>query len=252
MECLAKLRPKGERKYTLNILFYSFAGTVGKSALAKALALSRLQNAHYVEIETINTGSIIDEAILVKLRGDQVERLIKELVLYTNNVVDCGASNAESLGAGMAQHQGTHRDIDLFVVPITPGAKELADTIASVRMLSTMGVEPERLKVVPNKIRTTVQDEMPGILRFVAKEGLCTLPGDSWVRKSEIFDHLTRMKMTIEDALADYTDYSELARKAHEDGDDALTNHYFTRLYIQRLAPDAKANLDEVFSALMA
>ena len=235
----------------MNTLVVNYAGNVGKSVVAKHCFLPRMDSPRFIEVETVNLAPQVDEKILITLKGEQSPALIRELVLYRNNIVDCGASNGEAILAGLAQYTGSQKDFDLFVVPVSPGAKELADTGATVRTLSALGVEPERIRLVLNKVKDP-EAEMGGVIRFVKKEGLCTLDLNASIYKSDIYDHLTRKQLTIEEAIADTTDYESLARQASEDGDDALCSQYIQRILVQRLAPDAKHNLDIVYAALTA
>jgi len=235
----------------MNVLVLNYAGNVGKSVVAKHCLLPRMDSPRFIEIESVNLAPQVDEKILITLRGEQTSLLSKQLILHRNNLVDGGASNMESLVKGFAQYEGSQRDIDLFIIPVTPGAKELADTGAMVKTLSALGVEPERIRLVLNKV-SDPEAEIGGVIRFVQKEKLCTLDLKAHIRKSDIYDHLTRKKLTIEEALADTTDYQTLAREANDEGDEALCNQYLQRVFIQRLAPDAKDNLDDVYAALTA
>lgn len=234
----------------MNCIVLNYAGNVGKSVVAKHCLLARLPSHRFIEIETINEAPEVDKRILTTLRGDQSADLLEKTVLTRENIVDLGASQSETALAGIARYTGSHLDYDLFIVPFVRGSKELADTISTVRTLSEMGVEPERIRLVHNKVTKDPEIESNGIERFIAKEKLCVFNPNARIALNDIYDKLTRRQLTIEEALSDETDFVALLQKAEKDGDEAAKRQHMVSIQIHRLAPAAKANLDIVFAAL--
>lgn len=227
-------------------------GGAGKSVFARHGIQRRNPGMRFLEIESINLAPDIDEGVMVTLRGEQMPQVIREITLNRDLNIDLGASNTESFFEGLAQYEGTQESIDLFIIPVVPGEKEFADSVATVRTLAGLGVERERIRIVANKIRRKPEDEVYKIIRFAEKERLCVFHPQAYILLSNIYDHLMRKRLTIDEAIADPTDYEALAQQAFENHDDAQMSQYMNRIMIRRLAPTAKRNLDQAYDAIFA
>lgn len=73
-----------------------------------------------------------------KLRGKKFGSMIDAIMMLDDAVIDVGASNVEDFMKMMQQYDGSHEEIDIFVVPTVKEKKVQADTVNTV---SASGVE---------------------------------------------------------------------------------------------------------------
>ncbi len=223
----------------------NFSGNVGKSTVARHLLFPRIAGAAFVSVETINA----DEGDGDSVRGKQFGQLQEQLLQLDAAVIDVGSSNVEDFIKLMRQYQGSHEDVDLFIVPAVKESKQIKDTIATIQVLAAMGVPAKKLRVVFNKIETddTVEDDFYPLFAFHADSKAFTLRPKAAIAFSELYQRLRAGKTTIAELLADTTDYKAKLREAKTPEDKA---NAAARISLRRLAASAQANLDTVFSAL--
>lgn len=226
----------------LVIAVTSFSGNVGKTLICDNILLPRMPEATRINIESINAGA--DSGI--KLRGEQFGK-IQDMILDGGDLVlDVGASNIEALMDAMAEYDGSHEDIDRFVVPVTPETKQQIDSINTVRALVDLGVDASRIRMVFNRVpkRQTVEDAFPAIFGFHAKTGAFTLHPAAAIAESEAFDLLKALNRSLIDMATDTRDYrADLAS-----ADDHAAERIKTTIRAQRLARPLAPQLDQVFN----
>lgn len=232
----------------MKVAVLSFSGNVGKSTIAKHVLYPRIKGAKLVRVETINS----DEGGDALVRAAQYGALQETVLQEDSVIVDIGASNVEELVRRMQQYQGSHEDYDLFVVPTTKDAKQLKDTINTIRALRALGVPAEKIRVVFNMVEPdeTVEEAFYPLFNFHEAERAFVLRTDAALIRSEIYEQLGRMQpaASIEDLVNDQTDLRTALREA---ADPDEKQRIIGRITVQRLAKGAKANLDQVFAALV-
>lgn len=233
---------KATRK-PLVIAVTSFSGNVGKTLICDNILLPRMPEATRINIESINAGA--DSGI--KLRGEQFGK-VQDMILDGGDLVlDVGASNIEALMESMTEYDGSHEDIDRFVIPVTPETKQQIDSINTIRALVDLGVQASRIRVVFNRVpkRQTVEDAFPAIFGFHAKTGgAFTLHPAAAIGESEAFDLLKALNRSLLDMATDKKDYrADLAA-----ADDSNAEMIKTTIRAQRLARPLAPQLDQVFA----
>lgn len=220
----------------------NFSGNVGKSTIANFLVLPRMSNAVHIAIETINSDTGLSTAA-IQLRGKEVETVQQELLLSDELVVDIGASNIEAFLKEMALFDGSIHDFDTFLIPVTPEKKQQIDTISTVTALLEMGISPKKLKVIYNRVEadSDVEQVFSGLRAFLKSEKIAVL--NSYIPDSPFFEKANDLGLTVEDILADETDYRSLIR-AEPDHEKRL--QLTAKVMLPRLATAIKMRLDEV------
>lgn len=95
----------------------NFSGNVGKTTIAAHLLKTRMPNARIYSVESINAGADASGVEVEKLRGKKFGSMIDAIMMLDDAVIDVGASNVEDFMKMMQQYDGSHEEIDIFVVP---------------------------------------------------------------------------------------------------------------------------------------
>ena len=230
----------------MKVAVINFSGNVGKSTVAKHLLLPRIEDAEFVSVESINA-----EEGDVLVRGRQFGALSEQLLLVDSAVIDVGSSNVEDFVRLMRQYEGSHEDVDVFVVPAVKESKQIKDTIATIQALAAMGIPAQKIRVVFNKVETdeTVEDAFYPLIAYHEDTEAFTLRPKAAIHFSELYQRLRSHNATIAGLLADTTDYKARLREAETPEDKAAAA---ARISMRRLAGSAQANLDTVFAAIAA
>lgn len=145
----------------MNIVVINFSGNVGKSTLAAHLLKPRMNDAKLFSIETLNDDASREGVDVETYKGRQFNKLMEEIILEQNCIVDVGASNAEDFCQLMKQHKGSSKRFDYFMVPTVNEKKQLFDTLRTIDALAEMGIPRKRIRVIFNKVLTdaSIEDE---------------------------------------------------------------------------------------------
>ena len=192
-------------------------GKLGKSTICNNLLLPRMPDAMYIQLETVNLSGINDASEAFKLKGREIDKLQNKLANTKSAVVDVGASNFESFLLALTQQEGAHLDFDYFLVPIEANSSKLLETdeaIITINALAALGVGPERIKVVFNKLAvdSDVEEETRKIFNFHRKEKKFTLNRSATIHHTPAFKALGEVKKTYGEMLADKNDYRAILK----------------------------------------
>ena len=107
-------------------------------------------------------------------------------------IIDVGASNVEDFMKMMQQFDGSHEEIDLFIVPTLKEKKVQADTVNTVRALRTLGIPAKKIRIVFNKLDVdeNPSDEFPSLYGLAAGEKACVVSDAATIRSNEVFERL--------------------------------------------------------------
>jgi hypothetical protein len=150
----------------------------------------------------------------------------------------------------MNQYRGSHEDFDLYVVPVTPEAKQMRDTVNTLRTLRALGVGPERIRIVFNKVEEG--EDVPsafGPVFACAEDFGCTTDVRAVIYQSELYQMLANVGRTVTELANDETDWKAELRAAPGPEEKSRAARM---LSLKRLAGSAERNLDEVFQTLVA
>ncbi|HEY9280668.1 MAG TPA: StbB family protein [Eoetvoesiella sp.] len=228
------------------IAVVNFSGNVGKSTLTKHLLAPRLPDCEVIPVESINTTNVDGE----KVSGKHFKKVIEEMAMHGNVVVDVGSSNIEQAFAQLKNLDDAHEDFDYFVVPCVPDKKQQRDTLELLTRLQEFGVPGSKIKVILNYVS---QDEVPESL-FPSVLGYCSEMGISWatVYYNEVFELL--VGSTVDQAAANLDDVTarikEIQAKPVDEQDKDELRQLASVRTTARLAKGVKKHFDEIFGAL--
>lgn len=230
----------------MKIAIVNFSGNVGKSTIAKNLLKPRMDGIEIINIETINS----DDSDGQKMKGKQFGQLSEQLMLTDDAIIDVGSSNIEDFVKLMDRYDGSHEDFDIFLIPVVKENKQVKDTIATINALSSMGVPPEKIRVVFNRLDVDdiVEEIFYPLFGYYEDAKNFTLRPQATIFDSELYQNLSTYQTTIEQLLNDSTDYKAKLRETNNP-DEKLD--IVARISLKRLAGSAKKNLDTVFEEIM-
>jgi len=233
----------------MKVAVINFSGNPGKTTLVDNLLAPRIKATRY-EVETINAGNEQREDT-ERITGDDFGDLQEDLMQLESAIVDVGASNAEEFVKQMSQFYGSHEEFDFFVVPVVSEGKQQTDTVKTIKTLAGMGVQPEKIRVVFNKVNLKKAADVSRLFSimfgFHEAEKLFTLQPGAVVYENEIYDRLRRLNKNVSEIVADETDYRAMLREAKSDDEKETA---ISMISAKRLAMSAHKNLDDVFDTL--
>lgn len=232
----------------MKVATLNYTGTVGKTTVAAHLLAPRMNNAPIYAIESINETAEGLGVDVEKMTGDKFRHLFKKLMLEDDAVIDIGASNIEDFMNNMIKFDDSHEEFDYFVIPVTSGTKEQKETIQMLQALSSIGIPPEKVRVVFNRVESDVEDEFKFIIAHHKKEKTFTLNTECAIFENEIFDALSVKGLTVDALLADETDYKSLLKNKEASAKDR--NNWADMFGLKSLAKGVKRNLDDVYENL--
>lgn len=233
----------------MKVCVLNFSGNVGKTTVAAHLLQPRM-NAQLFSVETLNQDAEADGVDVERLKGDRFGDLQRKLQKLDAAIVDVGSSNVETFLALMGQYEGSQADFDYFVVPTVSDKKQTADTVNTILALHRLGVEPERIKVVFNKVDITddVTEEFSALFGLKA-QGLVHLDEKAALQENEVFELIKDADLSLAAVIADQRDFRQAVRdaKTPAEQDEAIN-----LLAIKRLSTTCARNLDAAYAALFA
>jgi len=235
----------------MKVLVCSYSGTVGKTTFVANLLASRIPRAMVFAIETVNETAASMGIEVTKISGAQYYAYYRMIITVENAIVDLGASNVDAFMAGMVRYDGSQGEFDYIIIPVLSGTKEQKEAMALVNLLTSMDVDPERIRIVFNRVKSDVADEFQLFLNYAKKEKRCWVDERAAVYENELYDMLMVRHISITDVLLDKTDYRKLARLHPIGGDEKILNTYTSMHLMQALAKGVSVNLDKVFNILI-
>lgn len=235
----------------MKIAIMSYTGTVGKTTIATHLLSPRIKGAPIIAVESINETSAGMGIAVEKIKGDRFRELFQKLVVTEDVIIDVGASNVEDFLDGMFKFEESHVEFDYFAIPVTSGTKEQRETISIIGMLAGLGVPAIKIRLLFNRVETSVEDEFQVLLNYVSKSGDATVNIKAAIFENELFDILAIKKLSIEKLLSDPKDYKSLLRD-NKDADEKKRNHWAEMFGLKALAKSVNRNLDTCYAELFS
>lgn len=231
----------------MKVCVLNFSGNVGKTTVAAHLLQPRM-DAPLFSVETLNQDAEGEGIDVERLQGDRFGDLQRKLMKVDSAIVDVGSSNVETFLGLMGQYSGSHEEFDYFVVPTVKDRKQTADTVNTILALHKLGIGPDRIKVVFNKVNPAgdLIEDFNALYGLQAK-GLVQLSEGAAVQENEVFELIKDADVSLAAVIADPADFRQAVRdaKTPEEQDRAIS-----RLAIKRLSTTCARNLDATYQAL--
>lgn len=222
------------------------SGNVGKSTITKEFLYPRLENALIIEIETVNSSNINNNDLNVinfNINNDAGE-LYLSCIENENVLVDIGASNLSGFFEKILDFDGFLDIFDYFVIPTVSTIKETEDTIKTINFLQNVGIEDEKIKVIPNKVKKDVKAEFA----ILFKNSPIEINQDIFIKDSKLFSNLALLKTDIKSIFRNDLDhYKDEILKAETPQDKM---RLIKMDMSNRMAHTIIKNFDEMFFAL--
>jgi len=235
----------------MKIAVINYSGNVGKTTVAAHLLKPRLNDAPIFSIESINADASADGVDVEQMRGKKFGDLRNQLMSLDSAIVDIGASNVEDFLKLMQQYAGSHEEFNFFVVPVVKEKKQQSDTINTIRALSVIGIPPDKIRVLFNKvdIDEDPREEFPAFFALASSEKFFIASADAVIHSNGVYEEIKDVGKSIADILSDPIDHrAELKLKT----DPAERQFHIQMIGLKMLARTAEKNLDRAFLALTA
>jgi len=228
----------------MKVAVLSFSGNVGKSTIARFLLAPRIPGARQFSVESINA-----EGHGEQIRADQFVNMIEEVMLSDKAVIDVGASNIEQFVIQMQEQGGDSEDIHYYVIPTVPDLKQQKDTLNTIKTLSSLGVEADKMRIVFNMVNPThmLSDDFGYIFSEIADKGLAVVNKDARMNDVGFYQLMQESGMTLDDlANLDFNPRERLKDETDPEQRAALVRLVtLTQRYQKN-----KSDLDDVFKAI--
>jgi hypothetical protein len=238
-----------EELVDMKVIILSYTGNVGKTTVVAHVLSPRMGDASIIAVGKIDER-VAELGVSVEVFNErEYSKAFSELLMTDNVIVDVGASNIEEFLNGMARFNGIHIKCDCFIIPVTSGTKEQRETMSMIGTLETLGVPPNKIRLLFNRVEHSVEDEFQILLEYVAKSNNATVNTQAAIYENELFDLLAIKKLSIDKLLNDSKDYKALLRE-DKDADQKQRAYWADMLGIKALARGVNRNLNDVYAAL--
>lgn len=188
----------------------NLSGNTGKTTLTKHM-FTPLLTATRIAIEDVNTG---DGEPDLEISAGKFKALAAELNTADddeNFVVDVGASNAKAMIANFDALSSTTEMIDCWIIPVTPSAKQIIDSLRTADALSKLGIDREKIVLMPNNVSDLESFDADFAQIYKARDLGFIVPENA-VLATEAFALLRNDERSVFDVVRNKPDFS--ARKA--------------------------------------
>lgn len=237
------------------IVVINAVGDQGKSALSTHWLMPRLFDYSLLRIEETNSSDIADENEKI-VANQRIENLFRKIEEYDNVVIDIGSSEYKSFIEKLMQVPDLAEEIDAWIIPVVEtSTKAHVDTCQTVAQLIDLGVDPDTIKVVFNRVNesTNIKDSFRKIFEnsgVVESLQLDQPINQIRILESEAFRLAEKMKQNITDVAMDTTNYRAEIRKAKEEQRDWTPIH--DRKIAVSMARRLNVYLDTMFINLLS
>lgn len=231
----------------IKIAVLNHSGNVGKSTICNTLLLPRIENSELIRVETINEDGSAGE----KLAAKDMTNVIEKIDMLDKAIIDIGSSNIENFIKGIKENIGSHEDIDIYLLPVTPDIKQQKDTVNTIFELQDMGIEPECIGVLLNRVDSSVPLESQ--FKLLLESSILEQTATTDIRKcliipeSDVFTLINLIGSTYHEAINDNTDYRQAIR---ETKDKEIRSGLSLKKSCHRLAKSLDEKLDIEFKKL--
>jgi hypothetical protein len=154
----------------------------------------------------------------------------------------------------MKQLSGSHQELDYYIVPVVSDKKQQIDTINTIEVLSSLGIEAKRIKLLFNRVDFNehapeeLERQFSTIIGYYEADKKFHLSYEATIFNNELFQRIRELKLTIESILADETNYRNQLRHAIDENEKT---NAVNKIIAKQLALSARENLNHVYQVLL-
>lgn len=237
------------RPAVTRIMVANFSGNTGKTTMVRHLLAPMFPGALQIRIETINDSG--NSEVDIEYAGKQFDEVAKTLFGATQDIiVDIGASNIELVLKALRRLGDVQDEVDMWLIPVMPSGKQAKDTVATITAFLSIGVDASKITVLKNKVLDV--DSMDR--DYAALEHICATNGvrviDTPVLELDVYSELDAKVGTIDQIVADTTDYKAVTLAAKATGDEDGALEAIEKEFRRKNAKQALKNLTAVRNEL--
>lgn len=226
----------------------NLSGNTGKTTLTKHM-FTPLLNATRISIEDVNTG---DGEPDLEISAGKFKKLAAELNTADddeNYVVDIGASNAKAMIANFDALSSTTELIDFWVIPVTPSAKQIIDSLRTAEALKGLGIDAEKITLLPNNV-TDVESYETDFAAILKARDFGFIVPDNAVLSTEAFALLRDDERSVFDVVRNKPNFSAMKAELRKADDKAGLVKLGNEMVLFDMSRQAARNLQAVFDSL--
>lgn len=231
----------------MKLVVLSGSGNVGKTVVAEHLLAPRM-----------------DDALLLRFGGlqnfgkqghwrqrSEISDVFAELLEQEHCIVDVAGHASAIVLAGIHRFASIHHAIDYFVIPVTSSGKVQFETIALLDRLNAVGVDANQIRIVFNRVDSSVEEEFGTLLNYINQQGVVIGDRKAAIYETELSDILIEKNLTIRQVMDDETDYKRLLRENKQEEAEQRED-WADRYAIKCLTKHVKRHLDSCYETLFA
>lgn len=226
------------------IVVMNSSGNVGKSTITQLFS-TKMEDTQIIEVETVNKGNseVAGLNVMKFSAGDDFMPVYEAIVMNENVILDIGASSLGNFMDQISEYAGIADIFDLFIIPTIQDDKIQTDTFKSINFLKTMEVPEDKIKVIFNRVKGSVESEFAPLLN-------APFDFDTSLKidESSIFKELGFMRITADELFnPDISHYTKLMLSAKDPKEKALN---LKKDLCNKMLHKQKENLDALFEAV--
>lgn len=233
----------------VRVVAINFSGNTGKTTLCRHLLLPALPGAELIRVESINNSGASTADL--EVGGKDFEEVARALFAADRHtIVDIGASNVELARSVLHRLGDAHEEVELWVVPCVPApaaqAKIYRDSIATLKELVLLGVNPACIAVIKNKV-LDVDSMDADFAEFVgAARAMNCIVIDRPVLEFDVYSDLDQRPGSLDEIAADSTNYRAVMKAARAAGKGEEAAYAMDAEFRRKNARTALSNLEQV------
>lgn len=227
-----------------------YTGGSGKTMIASEVYVRNIPSSNLIALESVNETAEAYGTDVEMINGENFASFYKKIILMDDVIIDVGASNVVAFLSGLVRFVDVQKEFRSFIIPSAPGVREQKEAIAMVETLSGLGIEPNRIKVVCNRVKDDVEEEFSTLFMYAKKSSKCEISRHFAIYETELIDMLHTYRISLNALLFDTNDYRAMARSLDPAKDQREINRCTSMHVMKSLAVGVAHNFDSVFNHL--
>lgn len=224
----------------MKIAILNYSGNVGKTTIARDLLAYNLPHYEMVSIETVNSDG--KESLVI--RGDDKDKIMEELLVSDDLILDIGSSNLENFMKAGQKEKEFIQLIDLFIIPVVPDKKQQVDSTKTIADILQLGAK--NIQTIYNQVVEDSDFEMV----FKNIFDFCEAVNIPINKENIIYRHNLYEKGEALADLIDEADYKSLMIEAKNQGQTEFARECAQKIIHQKKVQSLKSQYQKIFNNL--